>query len=450
MKSDGEKKLVINNAWIAKVNGQNISPVFGDMVIEEGRITGIKRKNFKEYLINPAKVEAGNYDAKGKLLTIPQVNFHEHFYSRLAKGLNIKGSTESFYEILSNLWWKLDRSLDSKMTEASALLGAAESIKNGVTYVFDHHASPMFIKGSLSVIADTLEFIGLRGVLCFEVSDRNGALIAKNSLEENKEFFLNRLNDNIKAMMGLHASFTLSDDSLDEAAEFVNDYDLGIHIHLCEDSLDRELSKDVTNYLPVKRLYQYNLLNVKSILAHGIYLTKKDYSLIDEKGSAIAYNPESNLNNAVGLPKFINVPESIPILMGTDGMHANPGKSLKTIFLLMRASGFSFDEAFRLIRKKYFDGITFVRRYFEDFTSLKIGDRADFIIWDYPPPTPINKENFWGHYIYGALERKIITVVQNGKFLMKDEKLLTISEEELNKKVYLQGERLVRKFNKLQ
>ena len=444
-----KKKYAVRNAWICRIERQNIVPFFGDLFIEEGKIASAESKNFKEYLRSQNKINSGDYNAAGRLLTVPQVNFHEHFYSRLAKGLEIKGSTNSFYEILHNLWWKLDRALDLRMVEASALMGGMEAIKCGVTYVFDHHASPMNIDGSLTVIADSIENIGLRGVLCFEASDRNGAGPAKASLKENKDFFLNRTNDNVKAMLGLHASFTVSDDSLEEASDIVNSYDLGIHIHLCEDSIDRVLSKDVTNALPVRRLSKFNLLNVKSILAHGIYLTKKDYSIIDEFGSAIAYNPDSNLNNSVGLPKFALAPESIPVLMGTDGMHANPGRSLKNIFLLMRASGFSFEETFRLINKYYFDQINFVKRYFHDFPLLKEGDRADFVVWDYAPPTPINKNNFWGHYIYGALERKPVSVVQNGKFLMKDERLQILKEEKINKEIYAQGERLAKKFKKL-
>ncbi len=445
-----KKKFAVRNAWICKIEGRNVIPVFGDLFVEKGKITGIEKKKFKEYLKSEYKISRADYDAKGRLLTVPVVNFHEHLYSRLAKGLEIKGSTESFYEILNNLWWKLDRTLDEKMIEASALMGGVEAIKNGVTYIFEHHSSPENIKGSLSVIADAIENTGIRGVLSFEVSDRNGVTVAKNSIEENKDFFINRSSENIKAMLGLHASFTLSDDSLEEASEIIKDFDLGIHIHLCEDSVDRALSKEIANALPVKRLTKFNLLNAKSILAHGIYLTRKDYYLIDEYGSAIAYNPDSNLNNSVGLPGFSSVPESIPILMGTDGMHGNPAKSLKTVFLLIRAAGFSFEEAFSFIRKRYFDQINFVKRYFNDYPLLAKGDRADFVIWDYVPPTPLNKNNFWGHFVYGLLERKALTVVQKGEFLMKDELLLSVSEEKLNKEIYLQGERLVRKFNKMQ
>ena len=385
----------------------------------------------------------------GRVLTIPNVNFHDHIYSRLAKGLAINGALDSFYNILSNYWWKVDKSLDLDTVRASAQTAVLESIKNGVTYIFDHHSSPVAAKGSLKTIAEVLNEAKLRGVLCFETSDRNGVKFTNAALGENINFVENFADDNVKAMLGLHASFTLADDTLAEAERIAADYNLGIHIHLNEDSTDRVLSKQIAGQFPVARLLKYNLLNIKSILAHGIYLTKKEFLKIDEKGSAVAFNLDSNLNNSVGLPNFRKMPDSIPKLMGTDGMHANPSRTLKNYFLLMRNAGLSFDEAFGKIHKVFIDQLTFVKRYFNDFTTLNVDDRADFIIWDYVPPTPINKDNFWGHYIYGMLESTIQTTVQNGEFLMKDKKIIGLDENKISNEIRLKGERFVRKFNRI-
>ena len=143
------------------------------------------------------------------------------------------------------------------------------------------------------------------------------------------------------------------------------------------------------------------------------------------------------------------MPDSIPILMGTDGMHANPNRTMKNYFLLMRHKGLSFDEAFTKIHKVFIDQQTFVKRYFPDFTSLNVDDRADFIIWDYVPPTPLTRENYWGHYIYGMLERAIQSTVQNGRFLMKNKKIIGLDENKISNEIRIKGEKLVRKFNKI-
>lgn len=439
----------ITNAWLCQIKDKSVIPVFADVVIVDGKINEILHQAFSEFISGKRISDAKSYDAAGRVITIPNVNFHDHFYSRLAKGLNITGDTSNFYNILRNLWWKLDLALDLEMVNASAEMAAAESIRKGVTYIFDHHASPNFTRGSLETIAKVLEDFGLRGVLCFETSDRNGSELTRQALEENETFFKECQTEDIKALYGLHASFTLEDETLKAVSKFVDEFNCGIHIHLCEDNADKELSLKNYKMNPAKRLVDHGLLNEKSILVHGIHLDENDYNLISEFKSAIVYNPDSNLNNSVGIPNYELVPKSIPILCGTDGMHADPVSSLKKLFLLHRHQGNSYEKSFNWISKIYLDQIDFVKRFFSDFTSLRVGDRADLIIWDYVPPAPFYSENFFGHWIYGITERSIHSVVQRGKFLMKDFEIQGIDEAKLNKEIYAQGKRLSEKFMNL-
>ena len=441
--------MKIVNGWICKIGRNRVIPMFGDIEIQNGIITKIIQKSFSPTALSQTNIKKNVYNAGGSVITIPQVNFHDHFYSRLAKGLNIKGSMDGFHDILHNLWWKIDRALTLDMVDASAKMSIIESIKSGTTYIFDHHASMNAIDKSLDIIADNLTGNALRGVLCFEATDRNGGKIAEESLIENIKFIERNESENIRGMLGLHASFTLSDDTLETASKFQREFDLGIHIHLCEDTTDRVLSKEITGKFPVQRLNDYGLLNNKSILAHGIYLTKRDCDIIDEMGPSLAFNPDSNLNNSVGSPDFIGLPESLPMLMGTDGMHANPGRSLKNVFLLMRSKGIPFEEAFHRISKMYFDQIAFTKIFFTDYPTLTNGDRADLVIWDYTPPTPLTSNNFFGHYIYGVLERSPKSVMQSGNFLLKDKSLVGINESKINESIYEQGEILFRKFNRM-
>ena len=442
------KKIKITNAWICQIKGQKIVPVFGDIFISEGRIAEIKIKSFNEFISQTKKKHDGDIDAGGRVVTVPMINFHDHFYSRLAKGLPIKGSMKNFKMILKNLWWKLDLALDEEMIKASAQMAALESIRNGVTYIFDHHSSPNSANGSLQLIADQIQNFGLRGVLCFETTDRNGKSLSERGLLENINFLKNSTNENIKALLGLHASFTLNDDTLKRASEIVNEYKLGIHIHLCEDKADRDESFAKYRSYPVERLIKHNLLNDKSILAHGIHLTDKDYNSIAKTGSAIVYSLDSNLNNAVGLPQFSKTSNKTPILTGTDGMNSNPARTIKQIFLLSRYQGMSFDESFTFVKKVYFDQLIFVKKYFSDFPLLNKKDRADFIIWDYIPPTPFLEENFWGHFVYGILDRPVHSVIQNGNVLMNNFEI-NFDEMQYQNNIIKQGNRLYNKMLKL-
>lgn len=442
------KEIRISNGWICQITGKKIIPVFGDILISEGLITKIEEGDFNEFLSMPDYKADADLDAGGRVITIPNTNFHDHFYSRLAKGLPIKDSMDNFENILKNLWWKIDRALDKDMIKASAQMAVLESIRNGVTYIFDHHSSPDSTDGSLEIIADEIKKAGIRGVLCFEVTDRNGEVLSDAGVSENVKFLNHSTDSNIKALMGLHASFTLNDETLSRVSEAVEELGLGIHIHLCEDKSDRVDSLKRYNKLPVDRLIKFNLLNDKSILAHGIHLTDQEYDLIADRGSSIVYNIDSNLNNSVGLPDFTRVPDTIPVLAGTDGMNANPARTLKQIFLLSRNMGMSFEESFDLCSKIYSDQLNFIKKYFPDFPTLNIKDRADLVVWDYIPPTPFNEDNFWGHFIYGILDRPVQSVIQNGNILMNDFKIMMDTSAYQNN-IVAQGNRLYNKWKEL-
>jgi len=441
-----KSEIKIANAWICQVNNRSLQPVFGDLHIEAGKISKIQQKNFQDFVDHPDRAPDKALNAGGRVLTLPLVNFHDHLYSRLAKGLATRGPMDNFQQVLENLWWKLDRALDIDMIQACGHMGALESIRQGVTYIFDHHASPLFTKKSLTVLGEVFKQHGLRGVFCFETSDRNGNDLAQQALDENLSFYKEQSDSDLKAMMGLHASFTLKNETLAKAGDLIRQLDMGIHIHLCEDRLDEAKSLELYGLSPVERLEKFKLLNPRSILSHGIYLQKADYRVISEHGCAIAYNPDSNLNNSVGLPTFTQVPDKIPVLIGTDGMHANIARSMKQLFLLYRHQKNSFGEVFQWIEKIYFDQLEFIRSYFPDYPLLKQGDRADLIIWDYVPPTPFSADNFWGHYLYGVLERPVHSVMQSGRFLMKNHQIPVEEDGNVFLDIYRQGARLFEAF----
>ncbi|MBK7106348.1 MAG: amidohydrolase family protein [Ignavibacteriae bacterium] len=438
--------MKVINAWICQINDQSVSPIFGDLEIEDGKIINISERHFDLSNLNTS-TNSETIDANGKVLTIPNVNFHDHIYSRLAKGLSIKGDMSTFPNILKNLWWKLDSLLDMEMIEASTKMAALESIINGVSYIIDHHSSPNFAKDSLKTISQTFEKFNIRNVLCFETTDRNGKVHRENGFEENINFLKNYTTENSNSLLGLHASFTLDDDTLETASRLLQENNWGVHVHLCEDKSDVEISLEKYSAKPMHRFTKYNLLNDKSILAHGIHLDKNDFELIKNSGASLIFNIDSNMNNSVGLQKFKMIPKEIPILVGTDGMHANVARSFKELFLQLRNAGLSFEDSFSLMIKTYFDQINFIKKFFPDFTKLQVNDRADFVIWDYVPPTPINQNNFWGHYIYGILERPIKTVVQNGEIKLDNFQIKNIDETKILNEIYAQGERLFNKFN---
>lgn len=435
------KSYSIVNGFFATIADNSIVPVFGDALIQDGKFVSIQPKPFNPEKFNDQPLTENTYNAAGRVVTAPLTNFHDHIYSRLAKGLPLSGDFSNFENILKNLWWKLDCFLDLPMITASAKMTALESIRNGVTYIVDHHSSQVHIDNSLQTIREALDLFGLRSILCFETSCRNGNNAAEAGLKENANY-LQQISANHKALFGLHAAFTLDDATLAKAGKIVNDLDAGIHIHLYEDEADRRNSTKLFGKSPVDRLIEFGLLNNKSILAHGLFLEKPELEKIVSMQPALVLNVDSNMNNAVGLPPFAIGLKELPLLAGTDGMHANLARSLKQIFLAARVQGISTNEVFGLINHIYFGQMEYLRRFFPEATTLTANSAADCIIWDYTPPTPLTNENFWGHYIYGVLESPVRTVINSGNFLMRDYTIDCVNEGAIHEEVYQQGQRL--------
>ncbi len=179
------------------------------------------------------------HDCRGTLVVPGNVCAHHHLYSALSRGMPFGLSApRNFTEILQRVWWRLDRALDEASVRASALRGGLDALLAGTTTIVDHHASPNFIDGSLDVIADALAELGVRSVLCYEVTDRDGPERAAAGVAENRRFLAHprRL---ARGMMGAHASFTLSDETLAACADAARAAGAGVHIHVAEDAADQ-------------------------------------------------------------------------------------------------------------------------------------------------------------------------------------------------------------------
>ncbi|MCU1279621.1 MAG: amidohydrolase, partial [bacterium] len=238
-------------------------------------------------------------------LTLPGfVCAHTHLYSSLARGMPAPPEApRNFTEILERVWWRLDRALDAEAVELSALVGAVEAAKVGCTTLVDHHASPgrngVAVEGSLDLVAGAIAKVGLRGVVCYEVTDRNGADEARAGIREN-ERFLERVRHEpprlIRAMVGAHAAFTLSDGTAEALADVARRHRAGVHIHVAEDAVDRDKDGRST----VSWLQARGLLDERTLLAHCVHVDDADVARIRDTGATVVHNPRSNANNAVG------------------------------------------------------------------------------------------------------------------------------------------------------
>jgi len=373
--------------------------------------------------------DATYLDARGGLIFPGLINVHHHFYSALARGLNPRAPMSNFAEVLDRLWWRLDRALDTETVRISAELCAAECIRHGCTTVFDHHSSPGCIDGSLDTIAAAIEAAGLSAVLCYEVTDRNGPEGAAAGIEENLRFMQARQGDpRIRGVFGLHASFTLRDETLNEIA-LRRPTDGGCHIHVAEDPVDVEETVRLYGIDPVLRLERHGLLDRRALLAHCIHLDKSAYATIARNGAAILHNPESNANNGVGrLDVAKTASQRCLVGLGTDGMSSSMLRALRFAFLTHRAARADPSGGFDAIPRLPAANVEIARRFFDEpvLGELVPGAPADLIAIDAAPPTPLHPANVFGHFVYGASEYPVRHTVARGKVLFEDHQHTTV------------------------
>lgn len=392
-------------------------------------------------------------DAKGGVIMPGLINTHEHIYSAMARGLSINGyNPKGFLDVLDGMWWTIDRALDNRQTRMSAKATYLDCIKNGVTTVFDHHASYGEIRDSLFTIADVAEEFGVRSCLCYEVSDREGPDKMKEAVRENEAFIRHALKDQsgmTAGMMGMHAAFTLSDSSIAFCMEH-KPKEAGCHIHVAEGIDDLYDSLQNHGKRIIDRLMDLEVLGPKTITAHCIYINSHEMDVLKETDTSVVHNPESNMGNAVGCPPTMEiVRRGILTGLGTDGYTHDMIESYKTANILHKHHTCNPNAAWTEVPKMlFYNNAAIANRYFEKpLGVLKEGAAADIIVADYIPLTPMDASNVNSHILFGMNGRSVVTTVINGRVVMKDRRLISIDEEKVMYECRQEAERLWNTIN---
>jgi putative selenium metabolism protein SsnA len=378
--------------------------------------------------------QAERVDCSGKVVLPGFICTHHHFYSTMARGMGIPGEPASnFVEILERLWWKVDRALLEEDVTLSAQIPLIECIRNGTTTIIDHHASPGFRDGSLDLIETAVRQAGLRASLCYEVSDRN---IMGGGVAENERFIkkIGKGDGQIAAMMGLHASFTISDETLEQCVGIAKDAGVGIHVHVAEDAADREDSLKKFGMPTVHRLDKMGASGEKSLFIHCVHIDEEEMDIIARTNTSVVHNPESNMNNAVGVtPLFQLLKRNVLVGLGTDGMASDMLSQMRCAYLLHRLANrdprVAFMEAPQLLLQN--NAAIAERQFGIRVGEIAEGRPADLAIMDYQPPTPLSEANFLGHLIFGLVDATVDTTVCKGKILMQGKKVLSMDEERI-------------------
>lgn len=425
--------LVIGNGRLFTRDGKTPYLADGAVAIEGTKIAKVG----PAAEIREAYQDAEYIDAKGGVIMPAFINTHEHIYSAMARGLSIRGyQPKGFLDILSGQWWTIDRNLTLEQTKYSAMDTMISCIRNGVTTIFDHHASFGQITGSLFTIADAAKELGIRACLCYEVSDRDGKEKAKEAVMENAEFIRYALKDNsdmLAGMMGMHAQFTISDETMELAASNKPD-GTGYHIHVAEGIEDLHDCLKKYGKRIVDRLMDWGILGDKTLLGHCIYINPHEMDVIQDTDTMVVHNPESNMGNACGCPPTMElVRRGIVTGLGTDGYTHDMTESFKVANVLHKHHLCDANAAWGEVPKMLFEhNAAIANRYFKaPLGVLKEGAAADVIVVDYDPPTQLDASNLNGHILFGMTGRDVVTTVGNGRILMKDREVKVADTQEI-------------------
>ena len=397
-------------------------------------------------------------DAGGQLLMPGLICAHTHFYGAYSRGMAIPGAApQDFSQILQKLWWPLDQSLTLHDVKYSTLVCMIDAVKHGNTTLFDHHASPNAIEGSLDVIEECFLDSGLRGVECYEVTDRGGEVKADQGIRENVRM-INKLRQNpgqgrVASTFGLHAGLTLSEKTLDKCRESVDDQ-VGFHIHVAEHQVDEYDSIQKTGMRVVDRLRRHNLLGENTIIAHGVHMDMREIELVKDSATWLSHQPRSNMNNAVGLADIDSILRiRVKVCLGNDGFSNAMWDEYRTCYLAhklwnkdpQRMNGASLAEI------AFYNNADLASHFFPQNGKIGViqeGAQADLILVDYNPFTDMNAGNLPWHIQFGFRDSMVTATMVAGQWLMKDRELLTLDEKEITEKALQSSKEVWQRYQK--
>jgi putative selenium metabolism protein SsnA len=438
--------MIIRNARILTFDQQNRILASGAVEVRANGSLGWLGDNQK---LPESLLQAETLDADGKLLMPALINCHTHLYSSLARGIPLQGAApRNFIEILKKLWWKLDAALEEEDVYLSAMVGLIDSAKAGVGTLFDHHSSPNACAGSLDLLESAFREVGLAGCLCYETSDRNGRVKASEAIAENTRFIEHvrsmQGENTIAASFGLHASFTLGNRTLDQCLAANQPLGGSFHIHVAEDRADVERTRQHHHTTPVRRLCERGVLNPQSVAAHCVHVTQADMALLARSGVNVIHNPQSNCNNAVGTANLTRlVADKVSVGIGSDGYSPRILDELATAIHAqkIRASDprAGCSEGFTAL----LNNRDIARRVCGwNIGAIETGARADLILLDYYPPTPVTRENLFAHILFGVAHSPVNSLWVKGKAVVRDGLCVNVNERDICEKAAVRARRL--------
>jgi len=417
----------IKNAWLVDIDPPRARR--GALRVADGIIVDVGKD---------VRNEPGDevLDCRGAVVLPGLVNGHVHLCSALALGMPpAEGRPENFRQLLEQTAWRFDAALDLPAVEAGVQLGAVEALRCGTTTVFDHHSSPNCAAGALDAVEGALERLGLRGVLCFEISDRNGPDTRQAGVAETERYLdkcQRRHDGRFAGLVGAHALFTLEDETLNELRDLARSFEIGVHLHLAEDAYDEEVCSAEHQLYPLDRLRAHGLLQPGMVFAHGTHLSDEDVAALADVRAAVVHNPRSNMKSGVGYGFPHRLIGRAPLLLGSDAMLSDLLAEVQAAWLKAR------DERVDLRPEHAAAMLAGSARRAAELLQVPLGrlesqHAADLVVTDYVPATPLADENAAAHLVLGVGARHVTDVMIAGKWRLRERRVQGLDETAVRK-----------------
>ena len=434
--------LVLTNATVLDASGLRTGV---DVVMRGTQITRVAPAGGTEH------AGAVVVDCGSRVLVPGYANIHNHFYSALLRGAPpARTPARHQRERLERVIWPFERRLTSEDVRIAVRLGLVEAIAAGTTTIIDHHASSRCIPGVLDVIADEVAASGLRAVLCYEVTDRDGPTVAAAGLTESERFLSTRQQraDHVRGMVGLHAMSTVGRETLERAAGLARRFQTGLHLHVGESEHDNVESLARDGARPIARLEAAGALSPQTLIAHAVHTTVAEVALLASRGALVAHNPRSNAANGVGVADLDRLRTAgIVVGVGGDGFTQDIRTELDLIPLLQRQ--YRRDPTVLppsgVIALGIGGNAAIVARVAGWRTGRLAPDYvADIVALDYDPIVPLRPHNALWHYARGLPGATVRDIWVGGRQLLRDAAFQTLDVERVRWEVSARLETLWR------
>jgi len=410
----------------------------GEMV-SENMFLGIRESNIAA--IEPYTEELWGrckkrIDANHHVVLPGLINTHTHLAMTLFRGFE---DDVPFHQWLFERILPMENELvDPDFVRVGTMLGAAESLRNGVTTIND-----MYFYAN--EIAQVCEQAGIRACVAQVWSNfplPENKTLGTGNIVQFTERFQSLLSNwshhsRITPTLGPHAPYTCDDDLFRAVVALSDKTGAPIHVHLSETKFEVEESLKKFSKTPVKRLADLNVLKRGTLCAHAIHCDEIDTEILRESGASVAYNPDSNLKLGSGIAPITNyLKHGIPVGLGTDGAASNNSLSIfGAMNIGAKLQKLSQHDTTAMTAPQALHAATLggarALGLSDRIGSLEVGKRADLICIDFDQPhlQPINDPV--SHLVYSATGGDVTHVICDGHIKVKDRVLQGINTAEL-------------------